>query len=174
MAERLFLDIARVAITDDRGETRTVPFIDIIGPPRGYANTPSPQALKHIRWTVLRRNWFAGLLLGGSVSLAATLVFASMLISPTVRGSSMIFGLLMIAAMPPLALIYSVTALPLFRKLYRPAYLDATWSLRLCPFCFYDLSHTEAAHDHLVCPECAGAWRVDRFPAEPADTSLQA
>ena len=77
-------------------------------------------------------------------------------------------GLLLPVLILPLAVLYELLALPLFRRMYRPAYLEGTLSQGLCPFCLYDLSKVEpGARGCVTCPECSGAWNACRLAPTP-------
>jgi hypothetical protein len=167
MPERFLLDITRVELTDHRGQTRVVPFIDALGPPRGFANHPGKAAMWSLRKTILRRTWLAGLLLGGSVTLVVGFVLGSLLIIPTIQRSTSHFFVAVVLSMPVFILGYEWLVLPIFRRLYRPAFTDGALSAKLCPFCLYDLAHTFPEPDGCSrCPECAGAWRFHRESSE--------
>lgn len=167
MPERPLLDIARVEITDDLGERRVLPFIDVMGPARGYPNSPEPEAMWKLRKTILFRNYLPGALLGMAVTLVAGLALGSLLFVPSLQKSTLLFILAALAMMLPLAVLYEVLALPVFRRMYRPAYLEGTLGQGLCGFCLYDLSRAEPdAQGRVVCPECRGTWNAARLPAD--------
>lgn len=168
MAERPFLDIAKVELTDDLGCSRVVPFIDVLGPPRGYPSTPDAGAMRRLRRTILRRNYVGGAVLGMAVTLVAALAMGSLLFIPALQKSTLLFILAGLAMILPLAVLYELLALPLFRRMYRPAYLEGTLSQGLCPFCLYDLSRVEpGARGCVTCPECSGAWNACRLAPTP-------
>ena len=161
MPERFLLDITRVELTDHRGATRVVPFIDALGPPRGFANHPGKPAMWTLRKTILRRTWLAGGLLGGGVTLMVALVLGSLVLLPRVRDSTFDFAVGVVVCLPVLVLGYERFILPIFRRIYTPAYLEGTLSQSLCPFCLYSLSTIRPEPDGCTrCPECAGAWRL--------------
>lgn len=166
MPERPLLDIAKVEITDDLGERRVLPFIDVVGPARGYPNAPDAGAMRRLRRTILARNYVRGALLGLAVTLTAAAALGSLLFVPSLQKSTLLFILAALAMMLPLAVLYEVLALPVFRRMYRPAYLEGTLGQGLCGFCLYDLSRAEAdGQGRVVCPECRGTWNAARMPA---------
>lgn len=170
MPERPLLDIAKVEISDDLGRARTVPFLDLIGPPRGYPNTPDPATLRRLRWGIFRRNLAGGLALGFTVSVAVSAVFLGLLFLPGLTAPR--FLMLSAVVLLPLAVLYELLALPIFRRMYRPAYLEAALAQHLCPFCLYDLARAEpTADDRIVCPECSASWNAVRFATPPATGS---
>lgn len=163
MPERFLLDITRVEITDHRGQTHVVPFIDALGPPRGFANHPGNPAMWSLRRTILRRTWRVGGLLGGGVTLFIGFFLGSLLFFPIIQRSSLNFIIGVAVCLPLLVLAYEWLALPIFRRMYKPAYLEGTLSQSLCPFCLYNLSTIRPEQDGCRrCPECAGAWRIQQ------------
>ncbi|QOJ01368.1 MAG: hypothetical protein HRU70_13080 [Phycisphaeraceae bacterium] len=173
MAERFLRDIMRVEITDDAGSARTVPFLDLWGPPRGFPNHPGRADLWRIRRTVAKRTWFMGTLVGASTTTVVSLMFiAGVLIQAPAfpaPGSSGWPGaavarstLISVAVITPIVVIlYEAVALRLFRRAYRPAFRDASLERGLCPFCLYrmvDVSSGPAATARVTCPECGGSW----------------
>lgn len=168
MPERPLLDIAKVEIVDDAGERRVLPFIDVFGPPRGYPNTPDAEAMWRLRKTILFRNYLRGALLGMAVTLVVGLALGSLLFIPSLQKSSFLFLLSATVMILPLAVLYELLALPLFRRMYRPAYLEGTLGQGLCAFCLYDLTRTEPdARRCVVCPECRGTWNAARLSTPP-------
>jgi hypothetical protein len=163
MPERLLLDITRVELTDHRGVSRVVPFIDALGPPRGFPNHPGRPAMWTLRKAILRRTWLTGGLLGGTVTLIVGFVLGTLLFIPLVQRSTLNFLAGVALLLPLIILGYECFALPIFRRIYRPVFTSACLELALCPFCLYDLSKTPPAHDTCRrCPECDGAWRLAR------------
>lgn len=168
MPERFLLDITRVEITDHRGAKRVVPLLDALGPPRGFANHPGSPALWSIRKHILRRTWLAGMLLGGTVTLVIAGVLGTIVLVPRLNRTTADFFFWVGVSIPLFILGYERLVLPIFRRMYRPAFTDGALAIKLCPFCLYDLSSIAPDADGArTCPECAGGWRLAE-PSPPA------
>lgn len=170
MPERLFLDIMRVEIRDHDGHRRLVPFLDVLGPPRGFANAPARRLLWRIRLGIIRRT-----ILAGSIVAVLTIVLAigaSLTLIPwlSLGGSHRLLPVL--PAMLAFLLVYDLVLLRLFRRLYRPAYTEAALACGLCPWCLYTLEGQPAdQHGMLRCPECGGCWRESSLPPSIVERS---
>lgn len=160
MAERLFLDIARVEIPDHRGKGQVVAFMDLIGSPRGYASTPPREVLRAIRRRMVQRSWAVGLVLGSMMIVAICAVFTILLLKFGTR-PGVFYGACLLS-LAPLAILYELTALKIFRRVYRTVFPEAVLAQGFCPHCLYDLRGVAAREGDgcTICPECAGAWKM--------------
>lgn len=160
--DRFLLDIMTVALTDDAGVERRVPFLDVLGPPRGFACTPPREVLWSLRRSILRDTWVGGVVVGSSVILGASVV-AVLLVREAVGGSPQRLWLGVPIFAAGLA-AYDRALLPIFRRLYRPAFLRACHAQSLCPMCLYRLP----ASGPVTCPECGARWTRQSVPTSQA------
>ncbi len=173
MPERLFLDILRVEIPDHDGKRRLVPFLDVLGPPRGFATAPPRRLLWKIRLGILRRTFVVGSVV--AIVTVALAIAASLTVLPWLLTGGTHRLLPILPAMLAFFLVYDLVLLRLFRRLYRPAYTDAALACGLCPWCLYTLEGQASDHRTLVlCPECGACWRESSLPAISAEEAPHA
>ncbi len=162
MPERWFLDIARAEVRDHRGKPRVVPFLDIFGSPRSYANTPPRASLREIRRRMFKQAWLVGAVLGSAMIVVACGAFALLILIPALMRQTLAFVAAAVLMLIPLSILYELTALRVFRRMYRRIFPDAALAEGFCPHCLYDLRGvtTHEVDGCTICPECASAWRM--------------
>lgn len=135
-------------------------FIDVFGSPRGYANVPPRGVLRAIRRRMFQRSWGVALVLGSMMIVVLCGVF-TILLSKLGTQPRLFYGASVLSLLP-LAILYELTALRVFRRLYRMVFPEAVLAQGFCPHCLYDLRGvvTREGDGCTICPECAGAWKM--------------
>ena len=155
--ERLFIDNARVVLTDDAGVSRRVPYVNIFGEARGFPSSPPAEVLGRLRRRVRRGVWVSAALIAGVATVAIALFSTWVMVQAMRNGMSRLWWVV-----PELAVVFLVhdrVLLPFFRSFYRPVYLAACKAESLCPMCLYSLPSRPT-----TCPECGARWNADPEP----------